>query len=649
MTILDWTIVGLYVVIALTLGFIFVKKASHNTTDFFVAGRTLPWWIAGTSLVATTFSTDTPLFVAGLARNEGIHGNWFWWAAAIGHTATIFYFAKLWHRTKVLTEVEFIQCRYAPSPQRSVLRIFKVFFDGVYVNCVVMASVTIAATKVVQAVMGLDSDPVFEMVLSAGSDPLFTITETGAVLLILGFCAMVYSMASGLYGVVYTDLVQFGLAMVGTIWLAVVSYNRVTEGGGSFADQIMASTAYNPDKGILNFFPDLSSMDLVTFTFLTYIFIVSWQIAPGSGYFVQRLLATRSEKDSLLAFLWYNFCHYVLRPWPWIVVGLASMVFFPELNGADAEYAFPKMIDLLLGPGIKGVMVAAMLAAYMSTLDTHLNWGASYLVNDLYQPFIRPEAQQKELVLVSRVSMVLLTIMALIVSTKLTGIIDAYKYIGVIVSGLGTVLILRWYWWRVNAWSEIAAIIGALVIGNSVEIFLANPLDAQGAAELDALGRPIDYFAIRAIITTFGTAFIWIAVSLLTCREPTAKAVAFCKQVRPSGPGWRLVREREGIAKERGEFGRSTIGWMAAIAFIYSLLFAIGSVIFARWNSLYICLVIAAVAAYILRWVVKQSIFGDSLGGPNDPNGPGDPGSPVGAPGGGPDRGPLSASTVEGA
>jgi SSS family solute:Na+ symporter len=295
-------------------------------------------------------------------------------------------------------------------------------------------------------------------------------------------------------------------------------------------------------------------------------------------------------------------------------------------------------------------MIAAMLAAYMSTLDTHLNWGASYLVNDLYQPFIRPKAEQKELVLVSRLSMVLLTIMALIVSTKLTGIIDAYKYLGVVLSGLGTVLILRWYWWRVTAWSEIAAVIGALVIGNTVEILLANPKDALGAAMLDSAGRPIDYFAYRAIITTFGTAFIWIAVSLLTCHEPTAKAIAFCKQVRPSGPGWRLVREREGIAKESGEFGRSTIGWFAAIAFIYSLLFAIGSTIFARWISLAVCLVIAAVSAWGLRWIVKQSIFGDSLGGPNDPGDPGDPGSPVGVPSGGPapGRGPLTASAVKG-
>jgi len=620
MVLVDWLVVAAYVLFALVLGFIFVKKASHNTADFFVAGRSLPWWIAGTSLVATTFSTDTPLFVAGLARNEGIHGNWFWWAAAIGQTATIFFFAKLWRRTKVLTEVEFISCRYDPSPQRSVLRVFKVFFDGVFVNCVVMASVTIAATKVVQAVMGLGSDPVFAPVLF-GTEPLFTITETGAVLLVLGFCAMVYSMASGLYGVVYTDLVQFGLAMVGTIWLAVVSFNKVVSeeiingvavDGMSFAQRIEATAAYNPEKNLLGFFPDMSSFDLIVFTFLTYIFVVSWQMAPGTGYLVQRMLATKSEKDSLLAFLWYNVCHYVIRPWPWIVVGLASMVFFPELTGADAETAFPKMIDLLLGPGIKGIMVAAMLAAYMSTLDTHLNWGASYLVNDLYQPFLDKTASSKRLVLVSRVTMVLLTILALVVSTKLTGIIDAYKMLGVFVGGVGTVLILRWYWWRVTAWSEIAAILGALLFGISCEVLLANPLDAAGEAALDAAGRPIDYFAYRVIITTFGTLIVWVAVSLLTCHKPTEVAVKFCREVRPSGPGWAQVREQEGIAKEPGEFMRSTVGWLASIAFIYAMLLGIGSAIFSRWSGAGICLVIAVASAFVLRLVLKQSIFGDS-------------------------------------
>lgn len=653
---LDWFIVGLYVAIALVLGFIFVRKASHDTTDFFVAGRSLPWWIAGTSLVATTFSTDTPLFVAGLARNDGIHGNWFWWAAAIGQTATIFYFAKLWRRTKVLTDVEFIQCRYDPSPQRDLLRMFKVYFDGVFVNCVIMASVTIAATKVVKAVMGLGSDPVYSFILSPDAAPLFTITETGAVLLVLGFCAMVYSMASGLYGVVYTDLVQFGLAMVGTIWLAVVSFNGVMDKteingvaaeGMSFSQRLEATAAYNPDKNLLGFFPDMSSWDLVTFTFLTYIFVVSWQTAPGNGYLVQRMLATRSEKDSLLAFLWYNFCHYVLRPWPWIVVGLASMVFFPNLTGSDAESAFPEMIDLMLGKGIKGVMVAAMLAAYMSTLDTHLNWGASYLVNDLYKPFVRPLAKQKELVTVSRLTMVLLTIYALEVSTMLSGIIDAYKMLGVFVGGVGTVLILRWYWWRVTAWSEISAIIGALVLGIACEVWLANPKDALGEAMLDAAGRPIDYFAYRVIITTFGAMIVWVAVSLLTCKKPSVSAIKFCREVRPSGPGWALVRNQEGIPKETGEFVRSTIGWLASIGLIYSMLLGIGSAIFSRWTGVAVCAVIAVAAGVVLKWVLKRSIFGDTLG-PDNQGGPGDPGSPVDSGGDGPGGAPLTASATDG-
>ena len=611
MTPLDWIVVGLYVVIALVLGFVFVRKASHDTTDFFVAGRTLPWWVAGTSLVATTFSTDTPLFVAGIARNDGISGNWFWWSAAIGQTATIFFFAKLWRRTKVLTDVEFIQCRYEPTPERSVLRVFKVLFDGIYVNCYIMASVTIAATKVVQAVMGLGHDPVFAPHLFGSADPIFTITETGAVLLILGFCAMAYSMASGLYGVVYTDLVQFGLAMVGTIWLAIVAYhgvmhepviNGVATEGMSFAQRIQATSAYNPDKHLLSFFPPMHLKDLATITFLTYIFVVSWQNSPGSGYLVQRMLATKSEKDSLLAFLWYNFCHYVIRPWPWIVVGLASMVFFPELTGHDAERAFPLMIDKMMHTGIKGVIVAAMLAAYMSTLDTHLNWGSSYLVNDVYQPFVRPGAKQKELVLVSRISMLCLTILALIVSTTLKGILDTYLYLGVILGGLGTVLILRWYWWRVTAWSEISAIIGAVLIGNAVEHWLANPVDAQG--------QEVSYFAYRMIVTTIGTTLVWVVVSLLTYRKPSASTINFCKQVRPSGPGWARVRRQEGIPKEPGEFGRSATGWLASTVFIYSLLLGIGSAIFTRWTAAAVCLVLAAAAGFVLRWVVKRSLFG---------------------------------------
>ncbi len=614
MTGIDWLVVALYVTIAMVLGFVFAKKASHNTTDFFIAGRSLPWWIAGTSLVATTFSTDTPLYVAGLSRNEGIQGNWFWWSAAIGQTATIFFFARLWRRTKVLTEVEFIRCRYDASPQRSVLRVFKVLFDGVMVNCIIMASVTIAASKVIQAVMGLGDDPLITWAPIAGGAPWINLTQTDTVLIILGFCALSYSMAAGLYGVVYTDLVQFVLAMVGTIWLAVVSFNAVSDGGG-FVQGLSAAQNFEP--GLLAFAPDLSlsSMDLIAFTFMCYVFVAWWPAAPGTGYFVQRLLATRSERDSMLAFLWYNFCHYVLRPWPWIVVGLASMVFFPELTGDAAEHAFPEMINLMLGTGIKGVMVAAMLAAYMSTLDTQLNWGASYLVNDMYHPFIRKDAPQRELVLASRLAMVVLMILALVTSTQLVGILKAYKYLTVITSGVATVLILRWYWWRVTAWSEIAAVVGALVIGNACERWLASPVDAAGNALLNAAGRPIDWFAYRLLVTTFGTGILWVGVTLLMSSEPTRKAVEFCRDIRPPGAGWRLVRVREGLKAERGEFGLSVIGWFASMGFIFSMLLGVGAMIFSRWMDLLICLAVASVSAYVLKRVLVRALSDPAVGG----------------------------------
>ncbi len=507
---IDWVIVGLYLLAAVCLGAWFSKKASSSTADFFLAGRSLPWWIVGTSLVATTFSTDTPLFVAALSRNEGIHGNWFWWSAAIGQTATIFFFAKYWRRTEAITEIEFIAKRYAPGPERSALRIFKVIFEGVLYNCVVMASVTLAATKVIQVVLGLSATPMFEMSFWGDATAELVITQTDLVLIVLAVVALGYSAASGLYGVAYTDLIQFTLAMVGTIWLAVVSFNSMEPGG------LVANLEKVPgfSEGLVGMFPDLTRMDLLTFTMLIYIGINWWSIAPGTGYSVQRLLATKSERDSMLGFLWFTFCHYVVRPWPWIIVGLVSMIYFPELRGVEAEEAFPLMIDRFLGPGIKGVMVAAMLAAYMSTIDTHLNWGASYLVNDLYQPFIKRDGEPRHYVRASRLAMVLLMIAAVVVTTMLTGILSAYKYLGVIIGGTGSVMILRWYWWRVNAWAEITAILTALVVGNVCEFQLTDPVDVEGV-------KVADWFGIRLLVTTVVTGVAWVSVALATSRMPS--------------------------------------------------------------------------------------------------------------------------------
>lgn len=599
MHIIDWVVVGGFVLFAAALGVIFSKKASQSTTDFFVAGRSLPWWIAGTSLVATTFSTDTPLFVAGLSRNDGISANWFWWSAAIGQIATIFFFAKYWRRTKALTEIEFVAQRYEAGWERDALRVFKVFFDGVLVNCIVMASVTLAATKVIEVVMGLSTDPVFEMNLWGSAAAEIAITPTGVVLMVLAVVALGYSMSAGLYGVAYTDLVQFGLAMLGTIWLAVVSYRSLPD-GQTLEEGISGAPGF--DEQLVNLFPDLTQMNLLTFSLMILVAMNWWAMAPGSGYFVQRLLATKSEGDSMLAFLWYNFCHYVLRPWPWIIVGLVSMIYFPDLQGSDAEKAFPLMIDKFLGPGIKGVMVAAMLAAYMSTLDTHLNWGASYLVNDVYQPFIKKNASQKHYVRSSRVAMVLLMIAAVVVTTMLTGILDAYKYINVIIGGTGSVLILRWYWWRVNAWSEISAIITAAIVGNACVFLLADPKDAAGIPTED-------WFAVRLMITVFATLFVWIIVTFATTEAPTDKARDFYRRIRVSGPGWKRIAQETGVKALPGEFQKSFVGWFAAMGMIFGMLLGIGYALLERWSSFGICAAVTVVSTVVLTVLMRGGVL----------------------------------------
>lgn len=588
MTTLDWLIVGIYITVAIGFGLAFARKASHNTADFFVAGRSLPWWIAGTSIVATTFSTDTPLFVAGLARNDGAHGNWFWWSAAIGQLATVFFFAKLWQRTGALTDIEFVAQRYDRSIPRDILRVFKVLFDGVFVNCIIMASVTLAATKVIQVILGLSDEPVFSL-LGAG------VTSTHLVLILLAGSALIYSVISGLYGVVYTDLVQFALAMIGSFYLAIVAYNHAS-GEEGFIANLSQTEGYK--DSLIHLFPDLTSMDMLTFTFLVYVMVNWWGIAPGSGYTVQRLLATKSEKDAMLGFLWFNFCHYVLRPWPWIIVGLASMIYFPELRGSDAELAYPSMINMFLGPGIKGIMVTAMLAAYMSTVDTHLNWGASYIVNDIYQPFINSDANPKHYVTVSRISMIAFMILAASVTPFLTGILDAYKYLAVITSGIASVLILRWYWWRVSALSEISAILAALIIGNLVETYLPDIKDADGKLITNMWG-------VRMLICTFGTAAVWIPITYLTHPTPTEADRSFCKRIRVPGIGWRRVRNELRIEANSLGFGYSFVGWILAIGFIYGCLIGTGWLLLGSPIHGTIAIVIAIICAFLMMKTMR--------------------------------------------
>lgn len=601
MTPLDWTIVAVYLIVAVGIGIALTRKASKGTADFFVAGRSLPWWVAGTSIVATTFSTDTPLVVSRLTRTEGMAENWWWWSIATGHIATVFFFARLWRRAGILTEVEFIQARYQPGPERTVLRIFRACFDGVLVNCVVLASVTLAAVTMLDILLGLSGKPPI-----ATFDSGFVFTQTHVLLLTLAMIALLYSVLSGLMGVAYTDLVQFGLAMVGSIWLAVVAYLEAEKTGG-FVNQI--EHAANERGLSLAFFPDLATFDLATFTFLIYVSISWWDRAPGRGYIVQRLLATRDEKQSMLAFMWFCLCHYVVRPWPWIIVGLVSLLYFPDLPGAEADKAYPMMIDKFLAPGIKGIMVAAMLAAFMSTVDTHLNWGASYLVNDVYQPYIAPNKASKHYVNVSRLAMSVLTIITVLGVPFLTGIKEAYSYLAVILSGTGTLMILRWYWWRVNAWSEISAIITVLIVGNGCQLLLPTHTTDDG--------QIVNMLGVRMLITVSSVAAVWVLVTILTSAAPSEHTKAFYRTMRIGGPGWTRLARETGTAPLGGRFITSLLGWLAGCGLIYGALLGTGELVFQRWGSATAYLGTAALCALLLVTVFR-SAFSDTSNQPSE-------------------------------
>ena len=583
MSLLDWSIVAIYLIIVMLIGLYFTRRASKSIDDYFVAGRSLSWFIAGTSIVATTFSSDTPLVVAGISRDSGISGHWFWLSAAIGQTATIFFFARLWRRTHANTDIEFIALRYEPSLATSILRIFKVFFDGVLLNCLVMGSVILAMTKIVNVILNLPQEVLFKLPI-VGS-----VGWTGIILLGLGLVSVFYSSLSGLYGVVYTDLIQFILAMIGSIGLAVIVYVKGYNDGNIIVN---FSKMTNLSKDYLTFIPSMNSSFLAIFTFFVYIFMTWWHRVPGNGYYVQRILATKSEKDSLLAFLWFNLCQYVIRPWPWIIVGLLSLYYLPELT--DSESSFPEMMMLFLPPGIKGIMVAAMLAAYMSTIDTHLNWGSSYIVNDLYKPYICKNKEGRHAIVISRVLVFVFMIIAMIIATKLKSILDAYKYISVVFGGISTVMIARWYWWRVNPFSEISGIIASLFIANLLTFILPN-----------TPGH--DFYAVRLVITVVVVTSVWIVVTLITGeKQPSKHLIDFYKNMKIPGSGWKKIRLLANMESEKSELKYNFIGWLCCITFIYSVTIFIGKLIFQDFLFALLFLCVSLISGTVLFKILKK-------------------------------------------
>lgn len=588
MAVWDWLVVAAFMLVTLVVGVWFTGKAGAGIVEYFLAGRSLSWFVAGTSILATTFSSDTPLVVAGISRESGFCGHWFWLSAVIGQTATVFFFARLWRRSGVVTDAEFVACRYEPSRATAVLRVFRVLFDGVFVNCIVMASVTRAMAKIVKAMLGLSTETLCRLPLVGEIDMVTLVIFALAALTVL------YTVLSGLYGVVYTDILQFTLAMIGSILLAALVYVRASGGPGLMAT-LARSPHFNPR--LLSFLPDFSGSGLATFTFFTYIAMIWWYRVPGNGYYVQRLAATRSERDSFFAFLWFNVLQYVIRPWPWIIVGILSLAYLPDLQ--DPESSFPHMIRLFAPTGLRGALLASLLAAFMSTIDTHLNWGASYIINDLYQPFLNPGGSPRHYVLISRVAMLVLTGIALLVTTRLTSILAAYKYVAMVFGGVGTVMIARWYWWRVNAWSEIAAVLTSLIVANALQLLLP---DAPGA----------DWYAVRLVLTIAIVTGTWIVVTLLTCPgTPRAHTVAFYSRMRIPGPGWKKVREPAGVRVEPGELLHHFAAWTCCVLFLLSSMLGLGYLLFHAWSAGLVCIAIAVLTGMLLfRQIARMDFLG---------------------------------------
>jgi SSS family transporter len=541
----DWLIILLYFAVSAAIGLAYVRKASQSLDEYFVSGRALPWWLAGTSMVATTFSADTPLVVAGLVARYGVAGNWLWWNGAISGILTVFFFARLWRRAGVLTDLEFAELRYGGKPA-AALRGFRALYLALPINLIIMGWVTRAMVTVLQ--ISLNINPWKAAIL------LFAITAG-------------YTIFSGLWGVVVTDTFQFVVKMGGVIVLAVFAVKSV----GGLDPLVRAAEAhFGSHEAAFGVLPPTDKAWLPLSTLLVFLSVQWWAAwypgaePGGGGYVAQRILAAKDERHGLLATLWFNIAHYALRPWPWILVGFVALMRYPGLPNPEEGYV-RVMVDVLPSP-LRGLLVATFAAAYMSTIGTHLNWGASYLVNDVYLRFIKPDASDRARVLASRAATVVLMLLSLVVMAYLKSVEQGWKLLIGLGAGTGAVFILRWYWWRINAWSEISAMAASFV--TSITLHLSH-VDAGNTSSGD--------YAKAMLITTAVATTTWLAVTFLTRPEPDAVLDRFYRRVRPGGPGWRRVAQRLGYGKDPIPGGAlSWVNWLAGVAAVYSSVFGVG-------------------------------------------------------------------------
>jgi SSS family solute:Na+ symporter len=559
LTLLDWSVIAAYFLFNLGIGIYYARRARGSTTDFFLSGRNVPWWLAGTSMVATTFAADTPLAVTGFVAKNGIAGNWLWWNFVMSGMLTVFLYARLWRRAGVMTDVEFAELRYSGKPA-AFLRGFRALYLGLPINCIIMGWVNLAMVKILETTLGLDKSGALKVVIG-----------------LLIFTAF-YTTISGLWGVLVTDLFQFVLKMGMVIVLAVLAVHAVG-GMDALKMKIAALDASGGQEGSrLSFFPELDSVWMPTITLFTYLAVnwwASWYPGAepgGGGYVAQRIFSAKDERHGLLATLWFNIAHYALRPWPWILTALASLILYPELADKETGYIRTLMDPNVFPVYLRGFMLAAFAAAYMSTIGTQLNWGASYVINDFYRRFVKIDGGERHYVIASQLVTVLLMIVSLIVTFNLESIGGAWKLLLVTGAGTGTVLLLRWFWWRINAWSEVSAMITAAACSLFLQLYLKWDSDS-----------PRD-FAYLMLVTVGVTTAVWLMVTLLTRAEPSETLATFYRKVLPEGPGWKRVAAQTGLAPSSASGGLAIqfANWFLGCVLIYGFLFGIGYVIFGQ-------------------------------------------------------------------
>ncbi len=586
LAIVDYIIIGLFVIFTLWIGLRFSKQAGESISNFFLGGRNLPWWIAGTSMVATTFAADTPLAVTELVAKNGIAGNWLWWNMLAGGMLTTFFFAKYWRRANILTDVELIEIRYS-GKAASFLRGFRAVYLGIFMNALVIGWVNVALMSLLKVFFNIPDEYMLYYIF-------------GAMTIVV-----IYSSISGLLGVAFTDVVQFVIAITGCIILAVIVVNSDEIGGVDGLKQKLPAWS-------LSFFPKIgegstasgvaSTLTLGFGSFLAFTTMQWWASwypgnePGGGGYIAQRMMSARSEKDAVYATLFFQIAHYCLRPWPWIIVGLCALVLYPNLGQQEKGLGFVMAMKDFLPPGLRGLLLVAFFSAYMSTISTQLNWGSSYLINDLYKRFIKPSAGEKEFVKASRIGTVLLMFSSLFATYliyKYTNISGVWQFIMECGAGLGLVLILRWYWWRINAWSEISATIA--------------PFAAYAVARFILKWE----FPNTFFLTLGFTTVVWLVVTYITRPTDPTKLRAFYDLIRPDG-NWRPFQDTSDKEKSGTRLYKLLICWFSAVILAYAILFFIGNVIFKEWTQAGIYLVVFLFFLFILRKFSAQvKIFGD--------------------------------------